>query len=45
MDFAPPVGYTEPTRKQEDETKTMVDPAELMDQQCGFFAFKGKGNR
>lgn len=45
VDFAPPVGYKEPTLKKETPEEMMIDPADLMPEPTGFMAFKGLGVR
>ncbi|XP_062534384.1 ubiquitin fusion degradation protein 1 homolog, partial [Armigeres subalbatus] len=45
VEFAPPVGYTEPQKKAKEEEPMTVDPAELMPEPAGFVAFKGSGSR
>lgn len=45
VEFAPPVGYTEPTKKPKQEEPMAVDPSELMPEPAGFIAFKGTGSR
>lgn len=45
VEFAPPVGYTEPQKKPKEEEPMAVDPAELMPEPAGFVAFKGAGTR
>lgn len=45
VEFAPPVGYTEPDKKAKEEEPMAVDPAELMPEPTGFVAFKGAGTR
>lgn len=44
VEFAPPVGYKEPTKEDKDE-ESVVDPADLMPTPVGFVPFKGQGNR
>lgn len=45
VEFAPPVGYTEPQKKAKQEEPMAVDPSELMPEPAGFVAFKGAGTR
>jgi len=46
VEFAAPVGYEEPTQiKKPAAEDMMIDPADLMPEPTGFFAFKGLGNR
>ncbi|KAL5236952.1 hypothetical protein ACI65C_004362 [Semiaphis heraclei] len=46
VEFAAPVGYEEPTQiKKPTAEEMMIDPADLMPEPTGFFAFKGSGNR
>lgn len=45
VDFAPPIGYTEPQKVQKKEEDAMIDPADLMPEPSGFVAFNGLGNR
>lgn len=44
VEFAPPVGYKEPTRPVKPDENN-VDPHDLMPEPSGFIAFKGQGNR
>ena len=44
VEFAPPIGYKEPTPMKKAEEPMAVDPADLMPEP-GFIAFKGQGNR
>lgn len=46
VDFAAPVGYTEPVRQRKQDQEPMsVDPSDLMPEPTGFSAFSGSGNR
>jgi len=45
VEFAPPVGYQEPTHEKKLAEEMMVDPADLMPEPTGFVAFKGSGHR
>lgn len=45
VDFAPPIGYTEPEKVNKKEEDTMIDPVDLMPEPSGFVAFNGAGNR
>lgn len=49
VEFAPPVGYTEPNNKvnndQQEEDMDTVDPQNLMPEVQGFVAFAGEGVR
>lgn len=46
VDFAAPVGYTEPVRQRKQDLEPMaVDPSDLMTEASGFSAFSGSGNR
>lgn len=46
VDFAAPVGYTEPVRqRRQDQEPMAVDPSDLMPDPTGFSAFSGSGNR
>lgn len=45
VDFAPPVGYTEPQSGKKKEEDAMIDPADLMPEPSGFVSFQGTGNR
>ncbi|XP_058062170.1 ubiquitin fusion degradation protein 1 homolog [Anopheles bellator] len=45
VEFAPPVGYKEPERKEKEEEPMTIDPTELMPEPTGFVAFKGEGTR
>ena len=44
VEFAPPVGYKEPTRPVRPE-ENEIDPQDLMPEPAGFVAFKGEGVR
>ncbi|ETN59006.1 ubiquitin fusion degradation protein 1 homolog [Anopheles aquasalis] len=45
VEFAAPVGYKEPERKEKEEEPMTIDPTELMPEPTGFVAFKGEGTR
>lgn len=45
VDFAPPVGYKEPTKSESKPEEMAVDEETFAPEATGFVAFKGAGNR